>query len=302
MRYSRSQEFETALAWSATPAATKHGRWADHADDPNAASALASRGEVLRNAWRDPIKNRTVFLLDRCRGKRVLDIGCVAHDIARMSSPDWLHGRIAGVAQRCVGVDVLDEGVAEMNRLGYVAVSHDLTSGLGPLAVESPFDVIVAGELIEHVESMDMLFRTAAVALAPVGELIITTPNPWAPSRVRAGQRGNVWENVDHILFAFPSGIAELAQRHDLLLAEAFTASGSRGRTPVAVLRDIRAWARGRGWPVMGFASLGPRRIVRIQGRRLARWIRGVARPSRRFVGETFVYVVRRPEPDGVRA
>lgn len=295
MKYSRSQEFENALAWSDTAGTSARGLWTHHGDDPNAAMPIAARAEVLRAAWRDPIKDRITFLLDRCRGKRVLDIGCVAHDIARMSSPDWLHGRIAGAAQRCIGVDVLDEGVAEMSRLGYTAVAHDLTTGLGPLEVESPFDVIVAGELIEHVEAIDMLFRTAAAALAPAGELIVTTPNPWAPHRVRAGQQGNVWENVDHILFAFPSGMAELAQRHGLVLAEACTSFDSHSRRPEAVLREIRAWARGQGWPVVGYATFGQRRIVRIHDRRLTRWIRQLTRPKRRFIGETFVYVVRRP-------
>ena len=254
------------------------------------------RSEVLRAAWRPAIDDRITVLLDRCRGKRVLDIGCVAHDIARMSAPDWLHGRIAGVAQRCIGVDVLNEGVAEMNRLGYVAVAHDLTRGIGPLDAELPFDVIVAGELIEHVGSVDMLFEVAAAALAPNGELIITSPNPWAPHRVRAGQLGNVWENVDHILFAFPSGIVELAQRHSLLLAEAATTSESkRWRGVMEFLKQIRRLVRGRQWLNVGFSTLGTRRAVRIQDRWIAKPMGVLRRPRRRFVGETFVYVVRRP-------
>ena len=84
------------------------------------------------------------------------------------------------------------------------------------MAATGPFDVIVAGELIEHVGSIDMLFEVARDLLSPTGEMILTTPNPWAPARVAAGQRGEVWENADHILFAFPSGVAELAERHGL--------------------------------------------------------------------------------------
>src|SRR5439155_6187427 len=121
----------------------------------------------------------------RCRDRKVLDVGCVAHDVERMSAPTWLHGRIAAVAHRCVGVDVLAPGVEEMRCRGYEVALHDLTTGLGPIAAERPFDVIVAGELIEHVEALDMLFSVAGQALGDAGQLVITTPNPYAPERVR---------------------------------------------------------------------------------------------------------------------
>jgi SAM-dependent methyltransferase len=176
-----------------------------------------------------------------------------------------------------------------MNRLGFRALSHDLTDGPGPIAAEGPFDVIVAGELIEHVGSIDMLFQTARDLLSASGELVITTPNPWAPARVRAGQRGDVWENVDHILFAFPSGVAELAERHGLVLAEAATTS---------VLRAVRRRARGRQWLSVGFATQGTPRVVRVAPGLLRQLVGSLPLRDRRFVGGTFVYVVRRPSSD----
>lgn len=297
MRHSRSEAFDTALS---ARGATGANRWTDLATDPNDARPLARRAETLRAAWRDSIDDRAEFLVDRCRGRRVLDIGCVAHDVARMQSPQWLHGRIAAVADVCLGVDVLDDGVAEMNRLGFRALSHDLTDGPGPIAAEGPFDVIVAGELIEHVGSIDMLFQAARDLLSASGELVITTPNPWAPARVRAGQRGDVWENVDHILFAFPSGVAELAERHGLVLAEAATTSVVRSGpgNPREALRTVRRRARGRQWLSVGFATQGTPRVVRVAPGLLRQLVGSLPRRDRRFVGGTFVYVVRRPSSD----
>ncbi|WP_169744236.1 class I SAM-dependent methyltransferase [Knoellia aerolata] len=291
MRHSRTREFERALAAGDEGVA----RWSDLADDPNDPAALAYRARTLRAAWRDAIPDRGEFIIDRARGRRVLDIGCVAHDVERMKSPLWLHGRVAAAAATCVGVDVLDEGVAHMTSLGYDAISHDLTQGTGPVADRGPFDVIVAGELIEHVPAMDMLFRAARDLLADGGELIVTTPNPWAPHRVRAGQRGDCWENTDHILFAFPSGMAELAERYGLVLSEAATTSprrvlpsGFRG-----VARSARRRLRGTAWVRTGYATMGDGRVVDVPGRmRLS----GARTGRARFIGETFVYVVRRPE------
>lgn len=272
------------------------GRWTDVTADPNAAAALARRAAVLRAAWRPPVRDRVRFLEERCRGRRVLDVGCVAHDVARMNSPQWLHGRLAAVAARCIGVDVLPDGVDAMRERGFEVVLHDLRDGLGPLAEEAPFDVIVAGELIEHVEAIDMLIRTATDALAPGGELVVTTPNPYAPHRVRAAQLGIVWENVDHIFYAFPSGMAELAERYGLVLAEAGVTDDRPHLGPMELLRAVRRRLRSRHWLTVGFATSGEPKVRRVGYGRVSGLLHGLWWPRRRFLGETFVYVVRRPE------
>jgi predicted TPR repeat methyltransferase len=226
----------------------------------------------------------------------VLDIGCVAHDAAEIDSSSWLHARLAAAAQLCIGVDVLEQGLEVMRRRGYEVVLHDLRTGLGTIADKGPFDVIVAGELIEHVESLDMLFDVASALLASDGQLIITTPNPYAPHRVRAGQRGIVWENVDHILYAFPSGIAELAERHGLVLSEATTArtdDGSRRSAFAQRIRDIARGVVGSKSPV-GFSSLGEQKVRRVHHGSIVELLHGISSPRPRFLGETFVYVVRR--------
>lgn len=293
VRHNRSSSFAEAMTG---PLAT-HGRWIDVATDPNDPAALAHRAQVLKASWRPEITNRNGFIVDRVRGRKVLDIGCVAHDIERMSSPEWLHAQIAEAASHCLGVDILDKGVAHMKSLGYEAIVHDLSSGPGPVQARGPFEVIVAGELIEHVPDLNMLFACARSLLTEDGELIITTPNPWAPHRVRAGQRGECWENADHIMFAFPSGIAELAERNGLLLAEAATAAAasSRPRSSRALINSMKRTIRGSGWRRVGFTTMGSDRVVSIRGSRIGmRWFR-----SGKFVGETFVYVIRRPASSG---
>lgn len=295
MRHDRSTEFEAAIAHADSSSAAR--RWTDVASDPNDPLALARRAEVLRAAWRPPVEDRLAFFEARCRDRNVLDVGCVAHDSSRMSSPAWLHGRIAAVAARCLGVDIIDDGVQAMRAAGFDAVTHDLTQnltqGLGPLATRAPFDVIVAGELFEHVTSLDMLFALAFSALTPDGELLITTPNPYAPARVRAGQRGVVHENVDHVVYAFPSGVAELCERHGLRLAEAMT-SATRRRRLRGVVKSTYRSLRGTRWSDAGFATHPRLAHVRVTASPLDRLRHLFGRQRRQFVGETFFYVVRR--------
>lgn len=296
VRHSRFQQFEESLPLAASGAC---GRWSDVAADPNDAAALAHRAAVLRAAWRPPIRDRVQFLEDRCRGRRVLDVGCVAHDVARMDSPQWLHARLATVAARCIGIDVLADGVEAMRERGFEVVLHDLRDGLGPLSKEAPVDVIVAGELIEHVEAIDMLFRAAREALAPGGELLVTTPNPYAPHRVRAAQLGIVWENADHVLYAFPGGMAELAERHGLLLAEAAVTDERQRLSALQRIKAVRRRLRGQQYAIVGYATRGEPKVRRVGYGRVQGMLHGLWWPGRRFLGETFVYVVRHPDEDG---
>jgi 2-polyprenyl-3-methyl-5-hydroxy-6-metoxy-1,4-benzoquinol methylase len=292
VRHGRAAIFAQAVARAREHAGGTR-RWTEVAHDPNDPAAVAVRAEVLRAAWRPPVRDRTAMLEARVAGKRVLDVGCVAHDAARMQSPQWLHGRLAAASAECIGVDILDDGIAAMRRLGYDAVAHDLSTGLGPLRSRGPFDVVVAGELIEHVEVLSMLFRTAAEALAPDGEMIVSTPNPYAPHRVRAAQLGIVWENVDHVLYAFPSGMAELCERHGLVLAEAMVTA----RPPAPPLADLpkrlSRRMQGRQWATVGVATIGPRAVRRVEFGPIGRAARGLSWPKRQFTGETFIYVIR---------
>lgn len=292
MQHSRSDEFNRAL--ESTQDVGPTGRWSALSLDPNAAIVLARRAERLRSAWRPSITDRIQFLEERCKGRLVLDIGCVAHDAERMNSSNWLHGRLAAVARRCVGVDVLTEGVDAMRQRGFEVVLHDLGSGLGPLADDGPFEVIVAGELIEHVGSLDMLFKVASEVLADDGEMVITTPNPYAPHRVRAAQLGIVWENVDHILYAFPSGMAELAERHGLVLAEAATTDDSLHLSITDRLRAVKRRLRSRQWTNVGYSTVGGPRVDQVGFGPIGNLLHGMWWPGRRFLGETFVYVVKR--------
>jgi 2-polyprenyl-3-methyl-5-hydroxy-6-metoxy-1,4-benzoquinol methylase len=296
VRHNRSAAFDAAHREPADGVR----RWSELADDPNDPRAVAHRARTLERAWRPGIRDRVAYLADRCRGKNVLDIGCVAHDETRLGGDEWLHGHLSRAAASCVGVDILEEGVAAVNAAGFDAVAHDLTSGLGPLADRGPFDVIVAGELIEHVRDLDMVFRVAAEGLADDGQLILTTPNPYSPQRVRAGQLGIVWENVDHVSYLFPSGIAELAERRGLVLTEAATVD-ERVRPGGSPVQKLKRSVRGSHWRNVGFATLDDTGQETVDAGPVGRWLRNRARPRRRFLGETFVYVVRRhvgPGPD----
>lgn len=151
------------------------------------------------------------------RGKRVLDLGCVDHSLNRTIGQPWLHGFIARNAASVVGVDTLPDQVAEMNRRGFTAICADVeTMDLG-----ERFDVIVAGDIIEHLSNPGALIRQAVLHLAPSGMILITTPNP--VTFVRFFQQlvlDRLDVNSEHTCWFSQEVVKELARRYGLRIVD----------------------------------------------------------------------------------
>lgn len=205
--------------------------WAEVSPSPVSRANIGRRDRELNAAYTVETRSRFDFIVDMCRDQVVLDIGCVGQfkgGLTDGDGPPWLHGRIACVASRCVGIDNDEPEVQRMRSDGYEAFSLDITRDIGPLEPYVPFDVVVAGEVIEHVGDPQGLIEGAAGLLKSGGALILTTPNPFAPWRAYAGMRRQTWENVDHVLMLFPSGVAELAHRSGMSLEVATTVGAYR--------------------------------------------------------------------------
>ena len=188
--------------------------WTEVSSDPNSPAALGYRKRTLVAAHRPPVEDRLSYIVDLVRGRRVLDVGAVDHVAEQHLRHNHLHVNIARVAATCVGADVEAEGVDALTKEGYDVRVADITASNFPEIVGTDFEVLVAGELIEHIERPDMLMENARKVLRSDGRLILTSPNPYSIHLIGYYARGRVEENVDHIVYYFPSGIAELADRH----------------------------------------------------------------------------------------
>ncbi len=202
--------------------------WRGIDGDPNARSNILARRDALGQAYVVESRTREEIIVDLCRDRRVIDIGCVNHEASKIADDHWLHGKILNVASECLGVDNDAPGVDAMRELGFDVVLADITGDLSSVRASGPFDVMVAGEVIEHLGDPEALLRAASELLTPEGKLIITTPNPFAPWRAFAGMRRQTWENVDHVVLLFPSGMVELAERCGLRVTMVTSVSGQR--------------------------------------------------------------------------
>lgn len=191
--------------------------WTALAANPTDPVALEHRRQrVKRCAAARLIEDRIAYLCSLATGKRVLDVGVVDHTLRDPRDPSWLHGRLRHVAARCVGVDVLAPDIAWLRARGFDVRCHDLTQG--PL--EEHFDLIVMGEVLEHVESPAALLRSAALMLEEDGTLVVTAPNPWyAGTILHSVRRSTLYvDNVDHCAWFDPCTMCELGDRAGLQL------------------------------------------------------------------------------------
>jgi hypothetical protein len=106
-------------------------------------------------------------------GKTVLHIGCVQHDWKESEKDTWIHSYIAEHAKETLGIDIQEEGIIELGKRGYNVRTADAES----FDLNTRFEVIFAGELIEHLQDFRGFFNSCQRHMNASSKLIITTPN-----------------------------------------------------------------------------------------------------------------------------
>lgn len=89
-------------------------------------------------------------------------------------------------------------------------------------AVQRCFDVVVAGDIIEHLHDFKGFFHSVEQALKPGGKLIITTAQPYFFVRIaQAVLRGKVYENPEHTVWFSIGTMTELINRYGFKVVHA---------------------------------------------------------------------------------
>jgi 2-polyprenyl-3-methyl-5-hydroxy-6-metoxy-1,4-benzoquinol methylase len=140
--------------------------------------------------------NRNRFICDLIKGKAVLDVGCVNHRVEFRAVSHWLHGGIAESAKSVVGLDYEAGEVAKLKEMGFNVVVGDATD----FDLKRKFDVVVAGEIMEHLLNAGGFLKCARRHLKPGGLLVLSTPNAIGIVYMLQNLlRGRELDNPDHI-------------------------------------------------------------------------------------------------------
>lgn len=192
--------------------------WTRISDDPNnrrAKTEMRALLPLLRKVHTDT--DLTGFVESVVAGKRVLDIGVVSHSARYFDEPGWRHGRIHKAAAYCLGLDILEPLVAELNRRGFNVRCVDATSAFD---LGERFDTVFIGDVMEHVDNPSALLLFAKRHLSTGGRIFAATPNPFSRKFVRQFFReGVVVVNLDHMAWFTPTMALEISRRVELRLA-----------------------------------------------------------------------------------
>lgn len=170
------------------------------------------------------------ILLPMIRGKRVLDIGCIGHDFeARSKMGTFYYPDFAKVAAYVKGIDILEADVERARHQGYeVSVGNAET-----YVDEVPYDVVFAGELIEHLSNAGQFLECCRRNLKSNGALVITTPNTFALSRlIRCVLRldNEPPLNDEHTCYYTPQTLRQLAARAGFTVSEVYYSDYDYGK------------------------------------------------------------------------
>jgi SAM-dependent methyltransferase len=176
--------------------------------------------------------SRWAFVLNRCRGRTVLHLGCVGatdfpaeEKLQAFGAGRVLHPRLAAVSRELVGVD--NDGPAVQllrSRLGERTILIGDAEHLENLNLDRTFDIILCGDLLEHLSCPGRALEGARRFMATTSELIVSVPNSFALLANLRFTMGRFQDGAQHVATFSKFNLQTLLERHGFELKELYTA------------------------------------------------------------------------------
>ena len=216
-----------------------------------AAPTVAVHGvEQAASVHRPPharVVDRTSFVRSFVKDKEVVDVGFVDQSrmVAKHALGTWLHADVRANAASAVGIDADEDGVRLARELGYVAFAADRESEADIRSLElEPADVLLAGELIEHLDQPGRFLEAAKLLVKPDGRLLITTPNAPSLTNFLGSLLYRELVNPDHVAWFSWHTLDTLLGRHGWTMVHLAYYGFPRVPLPPDAARSARRRAR----------------------------------------------------------
>ncbi len=180
---------------------------------------MRSRFKTPRSGYVDRIE----YLIEQSRSKRVLHLGCSDWPMTeeKIAGHALLHDRLAQAAQTLTGLDASPEGVELLRHNGYADCFVANVEKMDvPELNGRVFDVIIAGELIEHLSNPGLFLQQVRRFMTPETALIITTPNAYCLFRVLRYFFGLEMVHEDHNFYFSPRVLEHLLVQNGMRVVE----------------------------------------------------------------------------------
>jgi 2-polyprenyl-3-methyl-5-hydroxy-6-metoxy-1,4-benzoquinol methylase len=168
------------------------------------------------------VEERFSALKKYFKDKDVLDCGCVEHKVYSDKAwwdYLWIHDKICKEAKFCLGVDIEKDELEKLKKKGYNVTYADVET----MKLNRKFDVVFAGELIEHLGNPGAFLERVNLHLRKGGILILTTPNAFAVGILFRSLLGRaVNSNPQHVCFYDLQTLRQLLERYGFQLEDVY--------------------------------------------------------------------------------
>jgi hypothetical protein len=170
---------------------------------------------------------RVDFIKEVCRGKKVLHLGCTNFPYTEeaIANNMLLHFDLQKIAGELYGFDFDQSGLDVIERAGATNLFRADLERLEDLSLNEKFDVIIAGEMIEHLSNPGLFLRGIQRFMSKETKLVITTINAYCALRFLIyGLRGRGGANEpvhpDHVGYYSFRTLKLMLERHGLSIHE----------------------------------------------------------------------------------
>lgn len=157
------------------------------------------------------------YVVDKCKGKSVLHLGAVDSFNGKVCG---LHKRLMNVSCFVIGLDIDSHGIGKARSAGIQNIVYGDLEKLGKVSIAGNFDVIVAGEIIEHLSNPGLFLEGVKRFFSHHTEMIVTTPNAFSLHRFLIALRGIEYVHPDHVSYYSYTTLEHLLQRHGFTTEE----------------------------------------------------------------------------------
>ena len=170
---------------------------------------------------------RVDFIKEVCAGRKILHLGCTNWPYTQVAIDNdmLLHFELESIASELYGFDFDQEGINLLSAAGVDNLYQADLESLGDVDLSDTFDVIVAGEIIEHLNNPGLFLSGIKRFMNEETRLVITTINAYGAARgfiyALRGKSGiNEPVHPDHVAYYSYRTLKLLIERAGLNLNE----------------------------------------------------------------------------------